>query len=186
MRSMRTMRPRLSFADLERMPEDGRRYELYDGELSEVPSPTLRHQRIVMNLMEALREVERRTGGLVCISPIDLVLDAHNVVQPDLVFFGPERMMELDPTRVIRIAPDLAIEVLSPGTEATDRGRKLRLLARFGVPEYWLVDPAAETIEAHVLESARYVLDGVRRRGQTLTSRVAAGLAFPVARVFER
>jgi Uma2 family endonuclease len=49
MRSMRTMQPRLSFADLERMPEDGRRYELYDGELSEVPSPIPHHQRVVMN-----------------------------------------------------------------------------------------------------------------------------------------
>jgi len=181
---MRTMRPRLSFADLERMPEDGRRYELYDGELSEVPSPTLRHQRIVMNLMEALREVERRTGGLVCISPIDLVLDAHNVVQPGVVYFLPDRASALDLSRPVRIRPDLAIEVLSPSTEATDRGRKLRLLARFGVPEYWLVDADSETIEVHVLARGSYERAVVGRPDETLTSRILPALTFQVARVF--
>lgn len=182
---MRTMRPRLSFADLERMPEDGRRYELYDGELSEVPSPIPRHQRVALNLVDLLREYERRAGGLVFISPLDVVLDEQNVVQPDLVYFLPDRAPAIDPSRPVRIRPDLAIEVLSPGTEAMDRGRKLRLFARFGVPEYWLVDQASEAIEVHVLASGSYRLAHVHRRGETLTSPTLPALIVAVARVFE-
>ena len=182
---MRTMRPRLSFADLERMPEDGRRYELYDGELSEVPSPIPRHQRVAMNLVELLRKYERAAGGLVFVSPLDVVLDEHNVVQPDLVYFLPDRATALDLSRPVRIRPDLAIEVLSPSTEATDRGRKLRLLARFGVPEYWLVESDSEAIEVHVLVRGSYERAAVRRRDEPLTSPTLPALTFPVARVFE-
>jgi Uma2 family endonuclease len=184
MRSMRTMRLRLSFADLERMPEDGRRYELYDGEPSEVPSPIPRHQRVALHLMELLREYERRAGGLVFVSPLDVVLDEHNVVQPDVVYFGPDRAPAIDLSRPVRIRPDLAVEVLSPGTEATDRGWKLRLLARFGVPEYWIVDSDSEAIEVHVLARRTYQLAHVHRRGETLTSPTLPDLTFAAARVF--
>ena len=182
---MRTMRPRLSFADLERMPEDGRRYELYDGDLSEVPAPSLRHQRIVMHLLEALREHERRAGGLVCLSPVDIVLDAHNVVQPDLSWFAPERAARIDSRQPVRLAPDLVVEVLSPGSEAIDRGPKLQLFARSGVPEFWIVDPERETIEVHVVAGGGYERAAICRRDEILTSRTVPLLTFPVARAFE-
>ena len=109
---MQQVRPRMRFADLERMPEDGRRFELYDGELSEVPSPLPRHQRIALNIANALRQYEHSHGGLVFVAPLDIVLDDHNVVQPDAVFFGTDRACAIDLHRPIRLAPDLAIEIL--------------------------------------------------------------------------
>lgn len=181
---MHVVRPRMSYADLERMPDDGRRYELYDGELSEVPAPIPRHQRVSVNIVEALRDYERGRGGLVFVSPIDIVLDDYNVVQQDVVFFTRDRIGEIDMRRAIRIPPDLAIEVLSPATEGIDRGKKLRLLARFGVREYWLVDPFENTIEKHVLEGAGYVLDGVISERDVIQSRSLPSLEIPARRVF--
>ncbi len=181
---MEQVRPRLSFADLERMPEDGRRYELYDGELSEVPSPLPVHQRVAFNLAEALREYERGRGGLVFVAPLAIVLDEFNVVQPDVVFFTADRIGAIDMRRVIRQPPDLAVEVLSPSTEQTDRGRKLRLLARFGVREYWLVDPLEQTIEQLALEGDDYVLVQLAGAHETVASRALPALAVSASRVF--
>jgi Uma2 family endonuclease len=117
--------------------------------------PIPRHQRVTLNVVELLREYERAAGGLVFVSPIDIVLDEYNVVQPDAVFFSTGRVAAIDMKAAIRVPPDLAVEVLSTGTEANDRGRKMRLLARFGVREYWLVDPTGDRIEQHCLKSDR-------------------------------
>jgi Uma2 family endonuclease len=148
----------VSFADLERAPEDGRRYELYDGEVYVVPAPIPRHQVVQHLATELLRERCRQHGGFAVGSPIDIVLSDYDVVQPDIIFFGPARAHLVDLDRVIRHAPDLSIEILSPSTEATDRGRKLQMFARYGVPEYWIVDPVNEVIEVHRLEAGSYVL----------------------------
>jgi len=80
------------------------------------------------------------------------------VVQPDLLFFSRERQTLIDPRKVTRHAPDLAIEILSPSTAGNDRGRKMQLLARHGVPEYWLVDPDAVRIEIYWLSRNQFVL----------------------------
>lgn len=181
---MQQVRPRMRFADLERMPEDGRRFELYDGELSEVPSPLPRHQRIALNIAAVLRRYEHSHGGLVFVAPLDIVLDDHNVVQPDVVFFGADRASAIDLHRPIRLAPDLAIEILSPATESTDRGRKLRLLARFGVRESWLIDPIASVVEQFVLERASYVLTQTAGDADTIASRALPSLSVTVADLF--
>jgi len=120
---MQVSRPRMSYADLERMPEDGPRFELYDGVLSELPAPIPRHQRVGFNAAEVLKNYERQAGGLMVMSPTDIVLDDYNVVQPDVVFFGRDRARTIDLYRAIRIPPELAVEVLSPTTAAIDRGR---------------------------------------------------------------
>ena len=126
--------PRMSFTDLEQMPDDGRRRELYDGEVWVVPAPIPRHQVVVDNLKRILQRYSEDHGGLSFISPIDIVFSEYNVVQPDIVFFSQARRSLIDFDKVIRHPPDLAIEVLSPGTLANDRGRKMRMFARFGVP----------------------------------------------------
>ena len=113
--------PRVSFADLERWPEDGR---------------------------------------LVLFAPLDIVLTEDDVVQPDLLLFTRERQHLVNPCMVTRVQPDLAIEILSPGTASNDRGRKMRLLARHGVREFWLVDPDAVTIEVYASTGNLFVLAG--------------------------
>ena len=158
MTGVRAAQPRVSFADLERWPEDGRRYELYDGEVFEIPSPILLHQLVSGRLYLALAAYVQTHGGAVFYAPLDIVLTEFDVVQPDLLLFTRDREHLLNLRRVTRHAPDLAIEILSPSTAGNDRGRKMELLARHGVREYWLVDPEAVAIEVHWLTGTRFAL----------------------------
>jgi Uma2 family endonuclease len=162
--------PRVSYADLERWPEDGRRYELYDGEVFEIPSPLPIHQIVLGRLYLALAGYVRAHGGIVLVAPLDIVLTDFDVVQPDLLLFTRERQHLINPRKVTRHAPDLAIEILSPSTSATDRGRKLRLLARHRVREYWLVDPHAPAIEVYSLSGDTLVNGSTARAAEALRS----------------
>ena len=89
MTAMKAAHPRVSFADMEKWPEDGRRYELYDGEVYEVPSPILLHQMVSARLYLALADYVKQYGGLVAYAPLDIVLTEYDVVQPDLVLDCP-------------------------------------------------------------------------------------------------
>src|SRR5215203_6557228 len=169
------VRARVSFADLERAPEDGRRYELYDGEVHVVPAPIPRHQVVQYTGAEALRALCRQHGGFAVGSPLDIVSSEYDVLQPDVVFFRPETAHLTDLDRAIRHAPDLCVEILSPSTEATDRGRKLPMFARYGVPEYWIVDPVKQAIEVHRLAAGRYVLAQRASGDDEITSPVLPG-----------
>ena len=127
--------PRVSFAELCQWPDDGRRYELYDGEVIVVPSSFPRHQRVANHIQDLLREYEAATGGLMFGAPLDIVLTEFDVVQPDIVFFRAERRHLIKMWESTRVPPDLAVEVLSRSTERRDRGRKMDMLARSGVPD---------------------------------------------------
>ena len=187
MRAMRAVDPRVTFAELQQWPDNGRheRYELYDGEVIVVPTPFPRHQRVAWHIGEVLGEYERATGGLVFGVPIDIVLSEHNAIQPDVVFFRKEWRHLIDMLQATPVPPDLAVEVLSRSTEARDRGRKMRLLARFGVPEYWIVDPELNCLEVYALRGTEYELVGVHDREQEVTSATLPGLTFSARRLFE-
>src|SRR2546425_511130 len=116
MAPMKAAHPRVSYADLERWPEDGRRYELYDGEVCVVPSPLPVHQIILGRLHTALQGYVDQHGGLVLTAPLDIVLTAYDVVQPDVIFFAANRQHLVHLHQVTRDAPDLVVEILSPST----------------------------------------------------------------------
>jgi len=147
-------RTKTTYADLLQWLEDGRRYELYDGEVCVVPAPFPRHQIAMAELFRHLADYADATGGLALVSPIDIVFDEVNVLEPDIVVFTAARRHHVELDRVIRVPPDVAVEVLSAGTAANDRGRKLKTFERFGVPEYWLLDPHEERLEVRVLRDA--------------------------------
>jgi len=176
--------PRVTFAELQTWPDDGRRYELYYGEVIVVPSPFLRHQRVASHLEGILADYEKATGGLVVRAPFDIVFSEHNVLQPDIVFFRKERRHLLHDWEATRAAPDLAVEVLSRSTEARDRGRKKEILARFGVSEYWIVDPAKNTLEIYVLRESSYVAAGTFDERQAIHSPTLPNLSFSAVRIF--
>ena len=183
MRRVERVRARVSFADLQRMPEDGIRYELYDGELRVVPSPLLRHQIVSQRVLLALVEYANEHGGQVVQPPMDLVLSDHDVVQPDLMYFGPSTARSLVVDDWVRVRPDLAIEVISPSTARTDRGRKCDLFARYGVAEYWIVDPDARLLEVRILHGGQYAEARVFRSGR-YESVTQWGLAIDVEPLF--
>ena len=181
---MNAVDPRVSFAELEQWPDDGRRYELYDGEVIVVPSPFPRHQRVAKHVGEVLTDYEHATGGIVFEVPIDIVLSHYDVVQPDVVFFSKERRHLIRMMEATRVPPDLAVEVVSRSTEARDRGRKMQLLARFGVPEFWIVDPVRNILEIYTLGGAGYSLAGTYDEQQDVSSPTLTGLSFPARRIF--
>jgi len=184
MRFMKAADPRITFAELQQWPDDGRRYELFDGEVIVVPSPFPRHQRVAMHIGEVIVEYERMYGGMTFGIPIDIVFSEHNVAQPDVVYFRQARRHLIRDWDATRAAPDLAVEVLSRSTEARDRGRKMQLLARFAVPEYWIVDPGKKTIEIYVLRAAAYDLVASYDEGDSVSSSTLPNLTFSAARVF--
>ena len=144
----------LTYEDYVLLPDDGRRYEIHDGELSVTPAPGRRHQWVVVKLTVALHEhVTARDLGEVYVSPFDVILADSTIVQPDLTFVAKDRLSVLA-DRGVQGSPTLAVEVISPYTGRIDRSTKLNLYARFGVPYYWIVDPEARTIDVYRLERA--------------------------------
>lgn len=184
MSAVKAVHPRLSYADLERMPEDGRRYELYDGEVFVVPAPLPRHQVTQHRIVQVLDTYARQSGGFVVDSPIDIVFSDYDVLQPDVMFFSAARRHLVDLDRVIRNAPDLCVEVLSPSTAVTDRGKKMQMFARYGVPEYWIVDPIAATIEIYELDAGRYGLRARVAGAEQVRSPTLAGFTFVASSIF--
>ena len=174
----------MSFADLQRLPEDGRRFELYDGEVCELSAPMPRHQVAVSNIKRLLEAYAARHGGLSLISPIDIVFSDYNVVQPDVVFFTQARRHLVDFDAPTRSAPDLAVEILSPSTRANDRGRKMAMFARFGVQEYWIADPAAACIEVYQLQDTAYRVAAAACDNDVVPSPMLAGFEFLASDAF--
>ena len=123
------------------------------------------------------------SGSVAFIAPLDIVFDEYDVVQPDVVFFQAGRRHVVQPDTVTRDAPDIAVEVLSPSTAATDRGKKMQLFARYGVPEYWIVDPVIEQLEVWVLDNAAYRRAQVALADATVQSVLLPDLAFDAASV---
>jgi Uma2 family endonuclease len=139
---------RITWNDVQQMPDDGNRYEAIEGELHVTPAPSLRHQRISMRMTLILHRILVEPGlGELFFAPTGVEFPAtEEGVQPDLLFVSNERRGILaDPW--IRGAPDLVIEILSPTTAGRDRGVKRKLYARQGVAEYWIVDPESESVE---------------------------------------
>src|SRR5262249_1604689 len=133
----------LTYADLERFPEDNLRREIIDGELFVTAAPVLRHQVVVAFLTAELVLHQRARGGIALPAPTDVFFSDTNVVEPDVIFVRADHMNRAE-TKFVRSAPDLVVEVSSPSTRHTDLVRKRDLFERFGVPEYWFVDLDAE------------------------------------------
>ena len=155
----------LTYEDYRKLPDNGTRKEILGGELFVTPAPTPRHQHVVGIMYAALRtHTDSRHLGEALTSPIDVVLSPTDVVQPDIVFIA-QRRRDIIGEAAIHGAPDLVVEVLSPGTAAIDRGRKMQAYARATVPEYWIVDPEAHVIEVYSLEGATYRFAGRAEHG---------------------
>ncbi len=161
-----------TYANYATLPEDGNRYELVDGVLYMTPAPNLWHQKITFEIASYLRTYVSLTGlGEVFIPPTDVQLAPNMVFQPDVVVVLKEHFEIIQEARIIG-APDLIVEVTSPGTATYDRRQKFDAYTRAGVAEYWLVDPATKSIEMFSLEGGEYQLIGVFANDHPLASKV--------------
>jgi Uma2 family endonuclease len=161
---------------------------LISGEHFVTPTPSQFHQEILGNLHFLIRaHIETHPVGRIYLPPFSVVLSMYDVVEPDLSYISNERLAILTP-RNIRGAPDLVVEIASPGTRRRDEGAKLKLYDRFDVIEYWVVDPPAEPIRIYQRRRDRLARAGevTQVQGHTLSTPVIPGLVLPLERVFER
>lgn len=170
--------------------DDDRRYELIDGEAYLMaPAPSLRYQATTLGLAGQLRnrleEKIRASAACHCqvyVAPVDVILSADTVVQPDVVLVcDPAKLVS---GRHVDGAPDLAAEVLSPATARRDRLVKRDLYERFGVDHYWLADPEARTLECYRLVEGAYGKPAVYGPGDALELPFCGGLSLDLTEVF--
>jgi Uma2 family endonuclease len=174
---------RYTYEDYARLPDD-RRYEVIDGELFVTPAPTPFHQIVALRILRALEAlVEREARGIVLVAPCDVVLSRFDVLQPDIFFISSARLGVIG-EKYVSDAPDLIVEVLSPGTRKRDRTLKANRYARFGVREMWIADPDRKTIEVHVNEAETFRRQATYAAKDTLVSPLLPGLEIPLERVF--
>ncbi|MGB7218071.1 MAG: Uma2 family endonuclease [Vicinamibacterales bacterium] len=144
-----TASTKFTYEDFLNFPNDGKRHEIIDGEHYVTPSPNTKHQRVSMNLTYAfVLYLKRRPIGEVFAAPFDVVFSELDVVEPDLLYISRERAGILTKAHV-RGAPDLVVEILSPGTRKTDEVTKRKLYERSDVQEYWVVDPELDAIKVY-------------------------------------
>lgn len=168
--------------------DDDVRRELYDGEIFIMPAPVLEHQDAVGNLFFLFRLWIREHGGKTYLAPIDLQVSARRSFQPDLLFYSAQTLAEkpvLDDPQKLRVAPDLIVEVISPGTARNDRVRKLRIYAEFGVNHYWLIDPENRSIQLLELREDNYLITHSLEEGETFEPSLFLGLSIAVSHLFE-
>jgi Uma2 family endonuclease len=176
---------KLTYEDYILFPEDGLRHEILDGEHYVTPAPFIRHQLISGNLHSHLDPfVRRHRLGVVLYAPVDVILSPHDIAQPDLLFVSNERKGILTEPNV-QGAPDLLIEILSKKTRRRDERLKLDLYDRFGVLEYWIVDPERQGIKIYRRDSGRLRLAAELSEGEVLTTPLLPGLQIPLGEIFE-
>ena len=173
---------KLTYADYLALPGD-ERYELHDGELVLVASPSEPHQRVSKRLALQMLSVEEHGLGQVYYAPLDVILSDTEVVQPDLLFVSQERSHIITHANV-QGAPDLVVEILSPSTANRDWTYKRDLYARHGVKELWIVDPDARIVWVMLLRDGDFELVGVYGEGQSFSSSTLESLTIDLSNTF--
>jgi len=177
--------------DLAALPEtlDDTRYEVIDGELFVARQPTFEHQYACSVLTAALHAWSETTGlGVATVTP-GVIFAEDEAVVPDVVWISRRRLREIiGADGKQHGAPELVIEVLPPGrpNEQRDRQAKLRLYARRGVDEYWVVDLEQRIVEILRRDGPTLSMAGVIATSGDLRSPLLPGFAHPVARLFFR
>ena len=178
---MATATEQLTYEDLRQIPPDRNRYELIEGELFVAPAPNTEHQRKTGRLFRRLADyVEPHDLGEVFIAPYDIVLDPSTVLEPDVLFVSKEHMVIIK-EGWIEGAPDLVVEVVSESSRTIDRRIKRDRCAKFGVPEYWLLEPYEPRIEVLRLKGKKYQLLAEFGPGDTLESPAFPGFQLAIS-----
>ena len=173
-----------TYKDYAAIPDDEHRYEIVDGVLYMAPSPNRSHQNTAFEIASYLRTHVKLTGlGQVYIAPFDVELNSQTVVQPDVIVVLNHDLNRITESRIVG-APDLVVEVSSPGTVGYDREKKQQNYARAGVPEYWIADPWSRTVEVLSLVAGGYRSLGVFEGKAVLPSQVVPDFLVHVEQFF--
>jgi Uma2 family endonuclease len=178
---------KLTYDDFVLFPDDGMRHELIDGEHYVTPSPNRKHQKVSGNLHLLVGAwLEEHPVGQIFYAPFDIVFSKYDVVEADLLYMSNERASQVLTQANVQGAPEIVVEIGSPGTRRRDETIKRNLYEREAVTEYWIVDPELDVVRVY-----RRGADGFDRpieltaeNGDVLTTPLLPGLPLPLARIF--
>jgi Uma2 family endonuclease len=165
------------------LPDDGRRYEIIEGELYEMPAPNWAHATVIANLIAMLIPIVARLGGQWRTAPLDIFFPGADPVQPDIVVLLPGGAAR-PVGRGVDGPPDLIIEVLSPANRGHDLLTKRALYGRAGVREYWVIDPESQTLDILSLDRDALHLTESASGNAIPTSPLLGPLPLAVADIF--
>jgi Uma2 family endonuclease len=176
----------LTVADLDPCPDDNNRYELIDRELLVSGVPGIPHQRVLNNLQFAFESYLKENPIGILVPGAGAVFSDYDAVIPDLVFVSNERWSEVVTEIRFTGAPDLVIEILSPGKENRDRDLlvKRQLYAKYGVAEYWIVDTENHLVQVYRLQNQRLEKVATCRAGEEITTPRLPGFQLRVSTIF--
>jgi len=175
-----------TYEDYLLFPEDGKRYEVIGGECYMSPSPRTKHQDISFQLARFLgNHLQSTRQGKALTAPMDVILSETNIVQPDILVVLSARTSIITEKNIAGV-PDLVIEILSETTRKTDEVIKKKLYERYGVQEYWIVDPELSLVKMYRLSEGRYghAEERAEERGEHLTTALLPGLEISLVEVF--
>ena len=176
---------KLTWDDIRDLPEDAGRIEIVDGDLVVSPSPSWSHQGIATALGAKIYPFVRDNKlGRFFSSPVHVVLSQHVNYEPDLCFLSRDRL-DLLQGAVIMGPPDLVIEIVSDDNRTHDTVVKFRDYARYGVAEYWVVDPRDQLIRVCSLAGSSYQDVGIFTAGETVSTNKLSGLILNPKEIFE-
>jgi len=178
--------PLLTVADLDACPDDSNRYELIEGELFVSRAPGIPHQRVLNNLQMAFGIYLKENPIGIVVPGAGAVFSDYDAVIPDLAFVRNERWSEVVTEIRFTGAPDLLIEIMSPGKENRDRDLlvKRQLHAKYGVAEYWIVDPEGLLVEVYRLQNNRLESAATLRDSDEITTSMLPGFRLSVNVIF--
>lgn len=164
--------------------DDGNRYELVQGQLELMsPAPTITHQLISRHMHNSISH-SCESDYFILYAPVDVILSAEEVRQPDLVLLHRSRIDILH-NRGIEGTPDLVIEILSPATLKRDKIDKLKTYARYQIPEYWIVEPSSGILEQYTLQGKQYKIYNVYQQDDLVTSPNVPCISFTMKEIME-
>ncbi|PRX72194.1 Uma2 family endonuclease [Cohnella sp. SGD-V74] len=173
----------VTYDDYAAMPDDGNRYEIIDGVLEMMsPGPMAIHQGVSRELFLVLQSC--RSKYEIYYAPFDVILSRTTVLQPDIIMIHHSRL-DIVKKHGVEGAPDLVIEILSPSTRKRDKVVKAAAYAKHKVPEYWLVDPEARTLEQYWLDGERYDLKELYEEGDRISSDKLPCVSFKLKDTFD-
>jgi Uma2 family endonuclease len=179
--------PKFTSADLAVLPEDGKLYEIIEGDLLVSRQPNWHHQFTCGQIFRYLQVWNETTGLGVANNAPGVIFAEDDDVAPDVVWASNERIAQiLGDDGKLHAAPEIAVEVMSPGwsNQIRDRQTKLKLYSRRGVEEYWIVDWQQRSMEIYRRENEQLALIVTLRHSDTLTSPLLPDFACQVAQLF--
>lgn len=184
-KSLKFIQPKLlTFNDYARLtPPDSGNYELHNGKIIHMPSPLFPHQKLSQRLMRLLGNFihDNQLGELVS-APMDVVFNANDTMQPDILFVSNERLSIID--RQVKGAPDFIVEILSDGNTAKEMSYKKHIFETHGVREYWLINLEKQTITQYENIEDEFIIRSKITIDGSLSSVVFEGFTLKASDIF--